>query len=399
MDSPERVTKPEHRSRVRYLLPILALLLLVGGLVAVKFQQISSLISMGKRFEKSGPPPETVSTSPAQTQSWEGTLSAVGSVTAGKGVTLSNDAPGVVTRISFESGAVVHQGQVLVELDSSVERAQLASAQARRDLAQINLGRTKALANSNSIPLSQVDTDEAQVKTSATDVTGLQAQIDRKIVRAPFAGRLGIRLVNIGQYLSPGTPMAILESTDSVYVDFSLPQQSLPDIKVGLPVRVTIEAVKDATYDGVIAAVEPQVDAVTRTIKVRASVPNKQEKLRPGMFATAAIVLPTRAPSVVVPATALVHASFGDSVFIVEDRKDDAGAPVVGEDKKPVKAARQQFVKIGEARGDFVSIVDGVTSGQDVVTSGAFKLRNGAGVVVNNDVKLNPELSPHPPNR
>ncbi len=398
-DTAQRSDNPEHRSRVRYLLPIFGLIALVGGLVTVKFSQISSLMAFGKEFQKNGPPPEVVSTTPAQTQVWEGTLTAVGSITAAKGVTISNDAPGVVNRISFDSGAVVRQGQVLVELDSSVERAQLASAQARRDLAQLTLGRTKALANSNSIPLSQVDTDEAQLKTSLTDYTALQAQIDRKIVRAPFAGRLGIRLVNIGQYLSPGTPLAILESTDSVYVDFSLPQQSLPDIKVGLPVRITLEAAKDATYEGVIAAVEPQVDATTRTIKVRASVPNKQEKLRPGMFATVAIVLPPRAPSVIIPVTAIVHASFGDSIFVVEEKKDDAGAPVNGADGKPAKAARQQFVKVGESRGDFVSIVDGVTAGQDIVTSGGFKLRNGAGVVVNNDVKLNPDVAPHPVNR
>ena len=399
MDTAERIEPTEHRSVVRYLLPILGLILLVGGLITVKFSQISSLISMGKEYQKMGPPPEVVSTAPAQTQTWEGTLTAVGNIAAAKGVTISNDAPGVVQRISFESGAIVRQGQVLVELDSSVERAQLASAQARRDLAQITLGRTKALANSNSIPLSQVDNDEAQVKTSSTDYNALQAQIDRKIVRAPFAGRLGIRLVNIGQYLNPGTPLTVLESTDSVYVDFSLPQQNLPDIKVGLPVRVTLEATKDIVYEGVIAAVEPQVDAATRTMKVRASVPNKGEKLRPGMFATVAIVLPPKPAAIVIPVTSLVHASFGDSIFIIEEKKDDAGAPVAGADGKPAKVARQQFVKIAETRGDYVAVVDGVTAGQDVVTSGAFKLRNGSGVTINNDVKLNPDVAPHPANR
>ncbi len=399
MDTSERLDLPQHRSVVRYLLPILGLILLVGGLVTVKFSQISSLMAMGKEYQKNGPPPETVSSAPAQSQAWEGTLTAVGSVAAAKGVTISNDAPGVVTRISFDSGAIVKQGQVLVELDSSVERAQLASAQARRDLAQITLGRTRALANSNSIPMAQVDTDEAQLKTSSTDLNALQAQIDRKIVRAPFGGRLGIRLVNIGQYLNPGTPLSVLESTDSVYVDFSLPQQALPDIKVGLPVRITLENAVDTVYDATIAAVEPQVDPTTRSIKLRAGVPNKQEKLRPGMFATVAIVLPPRPPAVVIPVTAVVHASFGDSVFIVEDKKDDAGAPVHDKDGKVARSARQQFVKISESRGDFVAIADGVKAGEEVVTSGAFKLRNGSGVVVNNDVKLNPDVAPHPVNR
>jgi membrane fusion protein (multidrug efflux system) len=376
---------------VRYVITILGVLLVIAGLGSVKFRQISSLIAMGKEAQKAGPPPEPVGSTIAKEETWEGSISTVGSIAPVKGVALSNDAPGVVSKISFESGAMVRQGQVLVELDTSVERAQLASAAARRDLAQITASRTRALVEKQAIAASQLDNDDAQLKTSTTDLNAIQAQIDRKIVRAPFSGRLGIRAVNLGQYLNPGTTLTVLEAIDSVYVDFTLPQQRLADMKVGMPVRVVIEGTDNAPRDGAIAAIDPEVDSTTRSIKLRASVPNKQEKLRPGMFATVSVVLPQRAASVTIPVTAIVHASYGDSVFIVEDKKDEAG--------KASKVARQQFVKVGDTRGDFVAIADGVKAGQEVVTSGAFKLRNGSGVTVNNEVKPTPALDPHPDNR
>jgi membrane fusion protein (multidrug efflux system) len=383
---------------VRYLIPILGLLALVAALVGIKFNQISMLMNFGKEMAKAGPPPETVGTAIAQTQVWEGTLSAVGSITAARGVVVSNDAPGIVSHILFESGAVVQQGQTLVELDTSVERAQLASSRARMDLAALNVNRSRALLKSNTIAQSAADTDESQLKTTTTDANALSAQIDRKIVRAPFSGRLGIREINLGQYLNSGTRITVLEAIDTVYVDFTLPQQRLADIKVGMPIRVTVDGTQSAPQDGTIAAVDPEVDSTTRTIKVRAAVPNKQETLRPGMFANVSVVLPQQGSLVTVPATSLVHASYGDSVFIVEDKKVDP-ASETAPGAKPGKVARQQFVRVGASRGDFVAIVDGVTAGQDIVSAGAFKLRNGSNVVVNNDVKVDPQLSPHPENR
>jgi membrane fusion protein (multidrug efflux system) len=381
---------------VRYVISIFGVLLVIAGLASVKFKQISSLISMGKEMEKSGPPPEQVGSTTAQEQAWEGSISTIGSIAAVKGVALSNDSPGVVSRISFESGAFVRQGQVLVELDTSVERAQLASAEARRDLAQITATRSRALVDKAAIARSQLDNDDAQLKTTSTDMNAIQAQIDRKVVRAPFAGRLGIRAVNLGQYLNPGTTLTVLEAIDSVYVDFTLPQQRLGDVKVGMPVRVVLEGADTTPRDGVIAAIDPEIDAVTRSIRLRASVPNKQEKLRPGMFANVSVVLPQTAASVAVPATAIVHAAYGDSVFVVEDKKDATESTSA---KTGAKIARQQFVKVGQARGDFVAVLDGVKAGDEVVTSGAFKLRNGSGVVVNNAIKPAAQLDPHPENR
>jgi membrane fusion protein (multidrug efflux system) len=382
---------------VRYFVVVLGLLALVGGLVAIKFTQISSLMNMGKEMAKAGPPPESVGTALAQSQVWEGTLSAVGSITAAKGVVVSNDAPGTVAHIYFESGAQVRQGQTLVDLDTSVERAQLASSRARVDLATLTVNRSRALVKSASISQSQADSDESALKTATTDANALAAQIDRKIVRAPFSGRLGIREINLGQYLNSGTRITVLEAIDTVYVDFTLPQQRLGELKIGMPVRVTIEGTAGAPREGTIAAIDPTVDSTTRTIKVRAAVPNKEETLRPGMFANVSVVLPDQGNFVTIPTTALVHASYGDSVFVVEDKKAEEGGPPPGD--KPAKIARQQFVRVGASRGDFVSIVDGVTAGQDIVSAGAFKLRNGSSIVVNNEVKVDPQLSPHPENR
>lgn len=384
---------------MRYLLPILGLVALIAVLVAINFTQISSLMNMGKEMAKAGPPPETVGTATAQTQAWEATLSAVGSITAAKGVVVSNDAPGVVSHIDFESGAVVRQGQTLVDLDTSVERAQLASSRAKMDLATLTVKRSRALVKSNTISQSQADNDESLLKTTTTDANALSAQIDRKIVRAPFSGRLGIREINLGQYLNSGTRITVLEAIDTVYVDFTLPQQRLAEIKIGMPIRVTIEGADVAPRDGTIAAVDPTIDTTTRTIRVRAAVPNKEETLRPGMFANVSVVLPDQGSLVAVPSTSLVHASYGDSVFVVEDKKDASGAGGAPPGDKPAKVARQQFVRVGASRGDFVAIVDGISAGQDIVSAGAFKLRNGSAVTVNNEIKVDPQLSPHPDNR
>ena len=384
---------------MRYVIAIGLLVLMIGTLVGIKFGQISMLMQAGKQSQMLGPPPESVSTSLVKEDTWEETLSAVGSVVAAKGVSVSSESPGVVSTIRFESGALVKAGQVLLELDSSVERAQLASAMARRELAVLSAGRSRQLAKQSAIPRSQLDGDEAQLKTARADLSALQAQIERKTVRAPFSGRLGIRAVNLGQYLNPGTTITTLEALDLVYVDFTVPQQELADVASQTKVRISLSGEDGAVFDGAIAAVDPSVDATTRTVRLRASVPNKGERLRPGMFVSVAVIKPQRSKVVAAPATAVVHASYGDSVFVVEDRKDEAGAVVLGADGKPAKVVRQQFVRVGVARGDFLAITDGVHLGQELVTSGAFKLRNGIGIVVHNEVQPGFSLHPNPGNR
>lgn len=394
---------------VRYIVAILGLLLVVGGLVGIKANQISGLIKAGEAFAKAGPPPESVSSDVARELAWEGTLSAVGTIAAAKGVAVSNDSPGVVKRIAFESGQLAKAGQVLVELDTGVERAQLATAQARRELAEQNIQRTRQLFQSGGLSRSQLDADESALKGAQAEVAGLQAQIERKVLRAAFAGRLGIRAVNLGQYLSPGTPVTTLEALDTVYVDFTLPQQALSSVDIGFPVRVRIEGEKhkdgkQVEVQGSVAAVDPTLDRATRSIRVRATVPNQKQTLRPGMFANVSVVLPKRDSIVAVPATAVVHASYGDSVFLIESEsapgaKGDAKAPESQQPDSNVKQVRQQFVRLGEERGDFVAVLDGVKPGQELVSAGAFKLRNGAKIVINNGSRPEPKVDPIPENR
>lgn len=373
-------------------------IVVVGLLAGTKFAQISSLIRFGQAAQAAGPPPQAVATAPAQGAEWESVLESVGSVEAGRGVTISNEVPGVVRAIRFESGARVRPGQVLVELDARVERAQLSSLQARRELATSSATRTRRLEASGASTKAQLDADEAQLKTISADAQALAAQIEKKTIRAPFGGKLGIRSVNLGQYLNPGTPITVLESLDAVYIDFTVPQQQLARVPVGTSVRISLPGVQPPrTLAGKVAAVDPNVDPVTRAVKLRASVEEGSEKikpgtekpldaLRPGMFVNVSVVLPERANVVFVPATSIMRAPYGNSVYVVEDKNGG-------------KVARQQFVRVGVSRGDFVAIDEGVTAGQQVVTLGAFKLRNGAPIVVNNEIQLSPSQTPTPQNR
>jgi membrane fusion protein (multidrug efflux system) len=383
-------------------------LVVIGVLAGTKFAQISSLIRFGKAAQAAGPPPEAVGTAVAKGAQWESLLESVGSVAAGRGVTISNEVPGVVRAIRFDSGAKVHPGQVLVELDASVERAQLSSLQARRELATTSATRTRRLEAGGASTKAQVDNDEAQLKTVSADARALEAEIEKKTIRAPFGGKLGIRSVNLGQYLNPGTPITVLESLDAVYIDFTVPQQEVARVSVGTAVRITLPGTQPPrTLSGKIAAVDPSVDPVTRAVKLRASVDQGQSEadkasaneLRPGMFVNVSVVLPVRASVVFVPATAIARATYGNSIYVVEDKKDEEGHPVSGPGGGPAKVARQQFVRIGVTRGDFVAIDEGVTAGQEVVVLGAFKLRNGAPIFVNNEIQLSPSQTPNPQNR
>jgi membrane fusion protein (multidrug efflux system) len=364
----------------------------VGVLGGIKAAQIGKLIGMGKAFKAAGPPPESVTTAIAGEQTWESTLSAVASLVSAKGVAVSADASGMVTKIHFESGASVRLGQVLVELDTSVERAQLASVRARRDLAQAQMKRSSSLVSSGVISQSQAETDEATFKSLSAEGSALEAQIAKKTIRAPFTGKLGIREVNLGQYLAPGTTVASLETSDAIFADFALPQRELGRLAVGMRVRALQEADGKPLAEGTVSAIDPAIDAATRNVKLRASLPNDAERLRPGMFVRVNVVLPEARKVVAVPVTAVVHASYGDSVFFTEMKP-------VGEAQKLTKVAHQAFVKLGETRGDFVAVLEGIKPGQEIVTAGAFKLKNGTPLAVNDKVKLDPKVEPTPENR
>ena len=394
---------------VRILVAVGIAIVVVGLLAGTKVAQISSLIKFGMAAQAAGPPPEAVAAAPAKQAAWESAIESVGSVESGRGVTISTEVPGTVRAIRFESGAKVRPGQVLVALDASVERAQLSSLLASRELATSSAARSRRLGAGGAATKAQLDNDEAQLKTVSADAQALEAQIQKKKIRAPFAGKLGIRQVNLGQYLNPGTALTVLGSQEGVYVDFTIPQQQLASVPVGTAVRIALPGTQPpVTLDGKVAAVDPNIDPITRAVKLRASIDGtsgkanakgsadagKLNELRPGMFVNVSVVLPQRANVVYVPATSILRAPYGNSVFIVEDKK---GAP--GPGGRPAKVARQQFVRIGASRGDFVAIDEGVTAGQEVVTLGAFKLRNGASVVVNNEIQLSPSQTPTPQNR
>ncbi len=381
---------------MRYAVTFVALFLIVGTLVGIKAGQIGTLIRYGKDSKKAGPPPEVVSTAVASEDAWENTILAVGTIAAVRGVSVSNDASGVVTALHFESGQHVQAGAILLELDSSVERAQLVSAQARRELAGVNAERTKKLIDRNAVAHSQLDNDLAQLKSSSADSGQFEAQIARKTIRAPFSGWLGIRNVNLGQYLNQGTAVTTLEQLDSVYVDFTLPQQYLASCHVGQAVTVHLAGSDDKQMDqpGAISAIDPGVDPVTRTIKVRANINNKQGILRAGMFVEVSLSMGVPVKAVIAPVTTVVHASYGDSVFVVEKAPAPADGDATADAKSPGLVARQHFVKVSASRGDFVAFSAGVEPGQELVSSGAFKLRNNTRVLINNDVKLAPSLTP-----
>jgi membrane fusion protein (multidrug efflux system) len=379
---------------MRYVITIATLILTLAILAGLKGAQIAQLIGFGKQMQALGPPPEAVNSAAVQQEDWEQTLSAVATVVSSKGVALSNDAAGVVSKVNFESGASVKLGQPLVEIDARVERAQLESLQARLQLATQSLERTQTLLSSKVSTQAELDAQSSAVKGLVADVKALEAQIERKTVRAPFSGRLGIRAVNLGQYLAPGTTLTVLESADSVFVDFTLPQQALEHIQVGRAVRVRAEADLPPIAEGQISAFDSSVNPVTRALTVRASVPNKEAVLRTGMFVNVEVLLPERTKVLVVPLTAVVRAAYGDSVFLVEPKAD---APKG--DGPPPLVAQQQFVRLGASRGDFVAVLDGVSAGQEVVSAGAFKLRNGSPISIKNEVGQTPSLTPHPANR
>ncbi|HTR96956.1 MAG TPA: efflux RND transporter periplasmic adaptor subunit [Candidatus Acidoferrales bacterium] len=370
--------------RRRMIQMLVLVVLFVAAIGLVKFFQIRAAIAGFKSFQQ---PPEAVTTMIAQRQQWQTTIDAVGSVAPIRGVTLSADMPGVVDQILFESGAHVEAGQALVTLDTRQERAQLASAEAQRDLAKTNLDRGKKLLDQQLLAQSDYDQLAALEKQAEASVNEMRAGVERKTIRAPFAGIAGIRQVNVGQYLHSGDPVVPLQAVTQVYVDFSVPQQQVALLHAGDAVTTTLTA-SGEHLTGRITAINPVVDDATRNVQVQATFDNSRGLLRAGMYLTLRVGLGTHEPVIAVPASSINYAPYGNSVFIVEDIK--------GEDGKSYRGVRQQFVKLGEAIGDMVAIVDGVKPGQEVVTSGVFKLRAGAAVLVNNKVLPSASTSPKP---
>src|SRR5574337_606952 len=375
------------KTRTKLWIGIVAgLLLVVGTLGGVKAAQIGTMMKAGKSFV---PPPESVASARVETVEWAATRAAVATLVAVRGVTVAAELPGAVRDIDFQSGTSVRRGQILVKLDTSTEEAQLAAAAAEASLARINLERAQALRQGGSNSQADLDVAEARAKQAEAAVQSLQATIAKKTIRAPFDGRIAIRQVELGQVLAAGTPIASLQSVSPIYAEFWLPQQSLADLKLGQRVRMRVDIFPGASWEGEVTTVNPEVDVATRNVRVRATVENPDGRLRPGMFANVEVVSSEVRSAVVVPATAVIYAPYGDSVFVLDEKAGAGTAPV----------ARQRSVRLGERRGDFVEVLTGLVAGETVVSGGAFKLRNGSAVAVNNTLAPDVEIAPKPADR
>lgn len=369
----------------RMIVMLTVTLLLVAGLGFVKFKQIQTAIAQGAAFQ---PPPEAVTTVVAQQEEWPATFSAIGTLAAVQGVTVSADLPGTVERILFDSGNSARAGEVLALLDTRQEQAQLAALEAQRELARLTFDRMQGLLNERVISRAEFDRATAEYRQTDARVEEIRAVIQRKTIRAPFSGILGIRQVNLGQYLAGGDGLVTLQSLNPIYVNFGVPQQSAGQIPVGRAVRITTDDVAGLEWTGRVTAIDSLVDEATRNVQVQATLANPDGKLRPGMFVQTEVVLGPSQTVMALPASAISYAPYGDSVFVVTELKDDAG--------KAYRGVRQQFVKAGAARGDQVAVLSGLEPGDEVVTSGVFKLRNGAAVLVNNTVQPGNDPAPTP---
>ncbi|HSU86673.1 MAG TPA: efflux RND transporter periplasmic adaptor subunit [Chthoniobacterales bacterium] len=387
IQQPPPPVKKAHNVRkfiITGILFFLAASLVIGG---IKFLQFYTMIKGGQPPM----PPTTVTSAPVRAEHWAPELTAVGSVAAVQGAMLAAELPGTVAEVKFDNGTRVKKGDVLVQLDVSSEEAQLRSAEADAGLARVAEERARNLRKDNVISQSEFDTADATFKQKVAQVDNMRAIIAKKTIRAPFDGEAGIRQVNPGQMVPAGQQIVSLQALDPIFVNFALPQQRLSELKEGLVVRVTTDAVPGHQFKGKLTAINSQVDEVTRNIQVQATLENKERLLQPGMFVTATVILPQEQTTIVIPATAISYAPFGDSVFVIEKKHDE-------KTKKDGLVLRQQFIRTGETRGDFVAVTEGLKPGEQVASTGVFKLRNGASVVIDNKMAPNPQLHPTPPN-
>lgn len=367
----------------RVFLTALIALAVVGALFGYKFHTVRQGAAAMAAMKR---PPAAVTTASATPQNWANTLSAVGTVESFQGVTLRSEIEGRIVKLGFDSGAVVKAGDLLVELEADAERAQLRSLEAAAKLAGANLARARDLRASNTNTAVELEAAEAQHAQALAAIDAIKATLAKKRIVAPFAGRLGIREIDVGQFLNKGDTVVTLEAVHPAYVDFALPQQELPSLKPGLAVRVTVDAFPDRTFEGKLEAINPRVTATTRNVRLRALVPNPDEILRPGLFARVTVQLPAATPVLELPATAVVYSPYGNSVYVVVEKTSADGAKQL--------VAEQRFITTGSKRGDQVAIIKGLNPGEQVVTAGQMKLRNGAPVIINNTVT--PANSPDP---
>jgi membrane fusion protein (multidrug efflux system) len=363
---------------------ICSVLCLLCLLLGIKFGQIKTMMSSPMTM-----PPTTVATVTVKEEDWPPVLSSVGSVSATQGAMVSAELGGVVSQVAFQNGGEARKGDILIRLDTSSEEAQLRTAEADLELARANRQRARDLAERKVVSKAELDAAESAFGQKQGAVDNMRAMITKKQVRAPFDGQLGIRQVNVGQMINAGQQVVALTALDPVYVDFALPQQELGKLSPGFEVRLTTDAVPGQEFKGQLTAINSMVDAVTRNVPLQATLENHEHLLRPGMFAKVELVLPDKRKTLVVPGSAISYAPYGDSVFVIEKKKDEKTG-------KETQTIKQAFVRVGEARGDFIAVTEGLKAGDTIVASGVFKLRSGMPVVINNDLAPKPQLNPKP---
>jgi membrane fusion protein (multidrug efflux system) len=371
-----------------WIIAILCLAAIIGILAAIKVTQFRAMGAASKSFAI---PPESVTSAKVEAVEWQASRSAVGTLVAVRTVTLGSEVAGMVREIGFDSGMFVRKRDMLVKLDTSAEEGQLAAARADASLARASLERARALRASKTNSPADLDAAEAKAKQTAANVVTLQATIAKKTIRVPFDGRISIRQVELGQVLAPGTPIASLVAIHPIHAEFWLPQQALAELRLDMPARLRTDVFPNATWEGAVTVINPEVDVNTRNVRVRATFSNTDGRLRPGMFVNVDVLSPDKRIVQVIPSTAVLYAPYGDSVFAIEEKKDDKGSAGL--------IAHQKFVRLGERRGDLVSVVSGLNTGETIVSSGAFKLRNGMPVVVRNELAPKVEVSPTPVDR
>jgi membrane fusion protein (multidrug efflux system) len=398
--------------------PIIFAVALIGAIflaiAGVKALQIKTMMATPPAF-----PPTVVSSAKVEQKEWDKSFAAIGSVTAVQGVTVSSEVGGKVEAIHFESGAEVNEGELLVQLSIDSETAQLRAAEAQAQLARRDMERARVMVDQKSMSTADFEEADAQYKKAIAEVDTIKAAIDKKTIRAPFAGQLGIRAVNVGQVINAGAAIVSLQSLNPVYVNFSLPQQRLSGLRPGLTVRARVDAFPDVAFTGTLSAINPDLNSQSRSVPLQATFGNDERRLRPGMFAQVDVVLDTKETVVLVPATAILYSPFGDSVFVIappapkvaatdSDKEGEpaskpaetpapspAVAPAGGDGQPPALALHQTNVRVGETRGDFV-VVTGVEPGQEIASSGVFKLSDGMPVKVDNRLAPKPQIAPEP---
>lgn len=362
--------------KTRIVSTVVIALAVFGAIFGYKFYVLRQMKAAHEAMVR---PPATISATAVREETWPNALSAVSSLASFRGITVKNETEGMIHQISCESGAVVAAGDLLVELDTASEQAQLAGLEAQSKLAELNLQRARELRVNGTNTPNDLDTAEAALAQARSGVAQLRVAIAKKHIVAPFAGRLGIVKVHPGQFLNRGETLVVLESIDPIHADFSLPQQELSRLAIGMTVRLTVDSYPDRTFTAKITAISPRVSDATRNIDVRATLDNHDELLRPGMYARAEVVLPSTPHALVLPSTAVVHNPYGETVYVIENN-----------------IAQQRFIKTGPQRGDLILVREGLKLGEQIVTSGQIKLRNGSAVRIDNSVAPEAKSAPKP---